>query len=42
MHQRLPIALLHVKVSNASEKLLNEMHQIIYFLYWVKEITKKL
>ena len=40
--QRLPIALSQVKASNTSEKLLNEMRQIICFLYRAKEITKKL
>ena len=39
--QRLPIALAQVKASNTSEKLLNEIRQIIYFLYQAKEITKK-
>ena len=39
--QRLPIALAQVKASNTSEKLLNEIRQIIYFLYQGKEITKK-
>ena len=33
MLQGLPIALVHVKADNASEKLLNEMRQIICFLY---------
>ena len=41
MLQRLPIALAQVKVGNNSEKLLNEMRQIIYSLYQIKEITKK-
>ena len=31
MFQRLPIALTQVKASNASEKILNEMRQIIYY-----------
>ena len=39
MLQVLPIAL--VKASDASEKLLNEIHQIICYLYRTKEITKK-
>ena len=30
--QRLPIALVQVKAGNASENLLNEIRQIIYFL----------
>ena len=38
---RLPIALAHVKKCNKSENLLNEISQIIYFLYQAKKITKK-
>ena len=41
MFQRLPIALAQVKACNTSEKLLNEILQIIYYLYRAKEITKK-
>ena len=41
MLQRLPIAFAQVKAGNASENLLNEILQIIYCLYWAKEITKK-
>ena len=41
MLQRLPIAIAQVKVGNTSENLLNEIRQIIYSLYWEKEITKK-
>ena len=41
MLQRLPIALAQVKASNASENLLNEIRQIVYFLHQLKEITKK-
>ena len=41
MIQRLPIALAQVKAGNNSENLLNEIRQVIYFLYQVKEITKK-
>ena len=40
MLQSLPRALAQVKAGNASENLLNEIRQIIYFLYQVKEITK--
>ena len=40
MLQRLPIP--QVKVDNTSEKLLNEIRQIIYSLYWAKELTKKI
>ena len=41
MFQRLPIGLVQEKVGNISENLLNEIRQIIYFLYRAKEITKK-
>ena len=37
----LPVALVQVKVGSASEKLLNEIRQIIYSLHQEKEITKK-
>ena len=40
MLQRLPIALSQVKVGNTSENILNEIRQIIYSLFWAKEITK--
>ena len=41
MLQRLPTALAQVKVGNNSEGLLNEIRQIVYFLYQSKQITKK-
>ena len=41
MLQRLPISTAQAKVGNTSENLLNEIRQIIYSLYWVKEIIKK-
>ena len=41
MLQRLPIALVQVKVGNNSQNLLNEMRQIVYSLYQSIEITKK-
>ena len=41
MLQRLTIAFVQVKASNSSEDLLNEIRQIISFLYLEKEITKK-
>ena len=41
MHQRVPIALAHVKAGNACEELLTEIRQVIYSLYQEKEITKK-
>ena len=41
MLPRLPIALAQVKAGNTSENLLNEIRQIIHFLYRAKEIIKK-
>ena len=41
MVQRLPIALAQVKAGNNSEGLLNEIRQIVYSFYQLKEITKK-
>ena len=41
MLQRLPIALAQLKSGNTSENLLNKIRQIIYSLYRVKEINKK-
>ena len=41
MSQRLPIALSQVKAGETSENLLKKICQIIYSLYWAKEITKK-
>ena len=41
MLQRLPIALAQVKAGNNSERLLNEIKQIVYSLYQSKQITKK-
>ena len=40
MLQRLPIALAQLKTGHTSENLLNEIRQVIYYLYRVKEITK--
>ena len=40
MLQILAIALTQVKAGKTSENLLNEIRQIIYFLYRAKEITK--
>ena len=42
MLQRLPIALAHKKAGNTSEKLQNQIKQLIYSLYRAKEITKKI
>ena len=41
MLKRLPIALAQVKAGNNSERLLNDIRQIVYSLYRSKEITKK-
>ena len=41
MIERLPIALPKVKAGKTSENLLREIRQIIYSLYRVREITKK-
>ena len=41
MLERLPIALAQVKSGNDSEILLNEIRQIVYFLYQSKQINKK-
>ena len=41
MFQRLPIAFAQVEAGNNSEILLNEIRQIVHFLYKSKEITKK-
>ena len=40
MPQKLRIALAQVKTGNRSENLLNEIRQIVYYLYRAKEITK--
>ena len=37
----LPVALAQVKAGNTYENVINEICQIIHFLYWAKEITKK-
>ena len=41
MLQRLRVALAQVEAGNTSEKLLNEIRQVIYSLYREKEVTKK-
>ena len=41
MLQRLLIALAQVKAGNNSESILNETRQLVYSLYQLKEITKK-
>ena len=42
MLQRLSIVPAQVKAGNTSEKLLNEMKQIIYSLHRAKEITQRI
>ena len=39
---RLPISLAHIKAGNNSEKLKNEIRQILYSLYRSKKLTKQL
>ena len=40
MLKRLPIALAQIKAGNSSEGLLNEIRQIVYYLYRSKKVTK--
>ena len=40
MLKRLPLALAQIKAGNNSERLLNEIRQIVYYLYLSKKITK--
>ena len=40
MLKKLPIALAQIKAGNNSESLLNEIKQIDYSLYQLKQITK--
>ena len=42
MLKRLPIALAQIKAGDNSESLLNEIRQIVYYLYRSKKITKML
>ena len=41
IYQRLPIALAQIKAGNNSEGLLNEIKQIVYYLFKWKQITEK-
>ena len=41
MLQRLPIAIAQVKAGYNSESLLNEIREIVFSLYQLKRITKK-
>ena len=40
MLRRLPIALAHLKAGNNSEKLKNEIRQLLYSMYRSKKLTK--
>ena len=40
MLQRLPIVLAKIKAGNNSESLLNEIRQIVYFLYLPKKLRQ--
>ena len=42
MLSRLPITLAQLKAGNKSEKLINEIRQILYLLYRSKKLTKKI
>ena len=42
MLSRLPISLAQLKAGNNSEKLKNEIRQLLYFLYRSKKFTKEL
>ena len=42
MLSRLPITLVQLKAGNNSEKLKNEIRQLLYFLYRSKKLTKQL
>ena len=42
MFSRLPITLAQLKAGNNSEKLKNEVRQLLYSLYWSKNLTKQL
>ena len=40
MLQTLSIALSQLKAGNTSEKLLNQIHQIMYSLHWTEKISE--
>ena len=42
MLSRLPISLVQLKAGNNSEKLKNEIRQLLYSLYWSKKLTKEI
>ena len=37
---RLPITLAQLKAGNNSQKLINEIRQLLYSLHWLKKLTK--
>ena len=41
MHMRLPVALAQIKAGNNSQKLKNEVRQLLYSLYKAKRMTKR-
>ena len=41
IYERLPVTIAKVKAANTFENLLNQNCQIIYYLYWANEISKK-
>ena len=41
MLSKLPISLAQLKAGNNSEKLKNEIRQLLYSLYWSKDMTKQ-
>ena len=41
MLQRLPIALTQIKARNTTENLLNEIRQVLYFLYQANNLLNK-
>ena len=42
MFSRLPISLAQLKAGNNSEKLINEIRQLLYSLYRSKKLSKKI
>ena len=42
MLSRLPISLAQLKAGNNSEKLKNEIRQLLYSLYWSRKLTKNI
>ena len=42
MFSRLPVSWPHLKAGNNSEKLKNEIRQLLYSLYWSRKLTKNI